>query len=426
MKNYYLNTKRFRRTISYNIIRVVISSVITVFVLLGIACGIVWHYRLQVFDLLAKNLSRDVTPQTAIPVSGGSTKITMPAEIIRSNGTVVDAVKIAKPAVVSVIVSKNVPTYNVTYQQQDLSPGISIQSPIYTPNGTEKKEVGSGSGFIISANGLIVTNRHVVVDKDAMYDFLLNNGKKYSAKVLARDSALDVAILKIEVTDLPHLSFADSDALEVGQSVIAIGNALGEFKNSVSVGVVSGLSRSIVAGDNAGMSELLDKVIQTDAAINPGNSGGPLLNLAGQVVGINVATVIGSSSVGFSIPINSVKSIINSVIKTGIIVRPYVGIRYIAITPEIKSKLTLPVDYGILIEKGDAASDVAVIPGSPADKAGIVEGDIILEVNSQKIHSDLASVIRGKKVGDSILCKVLSGGTEKSVTIKLEQAPSDM
>jgi serine protease Do len=310
-------------------------------------------------------------------------------------------------------------------------PDLFFQTPTYTQNGTEKEQVGGGSGFLISSDGMIVTNRHVVSDKTAEYTVFLNNGKKYTANVLARDPVLDIAIIKINPavgTIFPYLDLGDSDSLDVGQSVIAIGNALGEFKNTVSVGVVSGLSRSISASDNSGNSEQLSKVIQTDAAINPGNSGGPLLDLSGHVVGVNVAVAQGSESIGFSLPINSVKSAINSVMKTGKIVRPYVGIRYIPVTAELKAKNNLTVDYGILVQKGQTASELAVIPGSPADKAGILENDIILEINGQKIDQDknFAYLIRGKNIGNSITLKILSKGIEKTVTLKLEQAPDNM
>ena len=245
---------------------------------------------------------------------------------------------------------------------------------------------------------------------------------------MARDPVFDVAIAKITpsgLETLPYLELGDSDTLEVGQSVVAIGNALGEFKNTVSAGVVSGLSRSLIAGDNAGNSEQLDKVIQTDAAINPGNSGGPLLDLSGKVVGINVAVVQGSENIGFALPINSVKNVISSVRKTGKIIRPYVGIRYIPITPELKSKNNLSVDYGILVQRGSSANQLAVVPGSPADKAGIVENDIILEVNGQKINNEtnFATLIRGKNIGETLVLKILSKGLEKTVYLTLTQAP---
>ena len=198
----------------------------------------------------------------------------------------------------------------------------------------------------------------------------------------------------------PYLTLGNSDSLQVGQSVIAIGNALAEYRNTVSVGVISGLARSVVAGNSSGNTELLDHVIQTDAAINPGNSGGPLLNLSGQVIGVNVAIAQGSQNIGFALPINSVKSAIESVKTTGKIIRPYLGIRYVAINAEMKDKNNLTVDYGVLVKAGTNQNELAVIPGSPADKAGIVENDIILEVDGVKLDekNTLASIVRQKRL----------------------------
>ena len=205
---------------------------------------------------------------------------------------VVDAVKKTNPAVVSIMISKNVPKYEAYVdpnQQQDpfsdLFPGFSFNIPQYRQNGTGKKEIGGGSGFLVSSDGLIVTNKHVVNQKDVEYTVFTNDGKKHTATVVARDPVLDIALLKIVGSNFPYLTLGNSDSLQVGQSVVAIGNALAEFRNTVSVGVISGLARSVVAGDSSGNTELLDHVIQTDAAINPGNSGGPLLNLSGQVIG---------------------------------------------------------------------------------------------------------------------------------------------
>jgi len=241
---------------------------------------------------------------------------------------------------------------------------------------------------------------------------------------LARDALLDIAILKIDGYNFAFLELGDSDNLELGQSVIAIGNALGEFKNTISTGIISGLSRKVTAGDGRGMTELLDKVIQTDAAINPGNSGGPLLNLSGQVVGVNVAVVTGASNIGFALPINSVKSVISSVRKTGSIVRPYMGIRYVSITPELKIKNNLTMDYGILVQKGKDNTEPAVIPGSPAQKAGILENDIILMINGKKMDEDqnFAYLIREKKIGDKLTLYILSNGVYKTVTVVLEKS----
>jgi serine protease Do len=271
---------------------------------------------------------------------------------------------------------------------------------------------------------LIVTNKHVVDQKDVEYTVYTNDGKKHAAKVVAQDPVLDIALIKIEGSGYPYLSFGNSDSLLIGQSVIAIGNALGEFRNTVSVGVVSGLARSITAGNGSGKTENLDQVIQTDAAINPGNSGGPLLDLSGEVIGVNVAVAQGSQSVGFALPINSVKGAINSVKTTGKIIRPYLGVRYLAINQDIKDKNNLTVDYGVLVKPGSNPGELAVIPGSPADKAGIVENDIILEIDGVKIDekTSLASLIRQKNVGDVVILKILDKGVEKTVSVVLEAA----
>ncbi|MEK7069416.1 MAG: trypsin-like peptidase domain-containing protein, partial [Patescibacteria group bacterium] len=271
-------------------------------------------------------------------------------------------------------------------------------------------------------DGLIVTNIHVVEDTTAFYTVFTNDGRKHEAKVVARDPVLDIALIKIEGTGFPPLSLGNSDSLLTGQTVIAIGNALGEFKNTVSVGVISGLSRSVTAGSSFGKSELLDHVIQTDAAINPGNSGGPLLDLSGRVIGVNVAVVQGSQGIGFALPINSVKGAIESVKSTGKIVRPYLGVRYLAINSEMKEANNLSVDYGVLVKAGSGPTDLAIIPGSPADRAGIVENDIILSVDGIKITetSSLASIIRQKKVGETITLRILHKGVEKNVNVTLE------
>ncbi|MEK7586042.1 MAG: trypsin-like peptidase domain-containing protein [Patescibacteria group bacterium] len=432
------STRKFKEMFKDPVVRTVVVSFLTIVVTLGLIFGAAWYYRGKIFQLLATNyeINQKNSSSNLVfdPRSKEETSSSNGAPLVQAKeDNVVNAVKRAKPAVVSIIISKEVPKYDVSYDQGGdpfggMFPGFFFQTPTYKQNGTEKKQLGSGSGFLISSDGMIVTNKHVVADSDAIYEVLLNNGKKYTAKVLARDGVLDVAIVKISASDLPYLNLADSDTLDVGESVIAIGNALGEFKNTVSVGVVSGLSRSVVAGNGMGQSERLDKVIQTDAAINPGNSGGPLLNIHGDVIGINVAVVQGSSNVGFALPINSVKSAINSVKSSGKIVRPYVGIRYINVTAELKAKNNLTVDYGVLVQRGATTTDLAVVPGSPADKAGIVENDIILEIDGTKIdeNQNFAYLIRDKKVGDTVTMKVLSKGIVKTVTLRLEAAPDNL
>jgi len=416
---------------------VFLTSLVSVIIILLIGLSVIWHYRANVFSYFAKEYMKEV--QEPINPELGNTKteverIIEKQSIFSQESFVVDAVKKASPAVVSIVLSKNVPKYesyidpNSQYNPFDEMiggmPNFFFNVPQYRQNGTEKKEVGSGSGFFVSSDGLIVTNKHVVDQKDVEYTVFKNDGKKHTAKILARDPLLDVALIKIEGNNYSYLNLGNSDALQVGQSAIAIGNALGEFRNTVSVGVISGLARSITAGDMSGNSETLEKVIQTDAAINPGNSGGPLLNLYGQVIGINVAIVQGSQNVGFSLPINSIKSVINSVKTTGKIIRPYLGVRYVAINGDMKEKNNLTVDYGVLVKQGATASDLAVIPGSPADKAGIVENDIILEIDGVKLDdkNSLVSLIRGKNVGDVINLKILHKGVEKTVGVTLEVA----
>lgn len=220
--------------------------------------------------------------------------------------SVIGVVEKANPAVVAITISKNVPVYERYFEM--LPFGFVI--PRIRELGTEKVDVGGGSGFIVSPDGYIVTNRHVVNDEEAQYTVFLNDGKKYDARVVARDSELDLAIIKINGSSLPSLPFGDSDKIKVGQSVVVIGNALAEFRNTVSVGVISGLSRSITASDRRGRTEELDQLIQTDAAINPGNSGGPLLNLKGEVMGVSVAQAEGAENIGFAISGNSAKRMV--------------------------------------------------------------------------------------------------------------------
>ncbi|MEI7765276.1 MAG: trypsin-like peptidase domain-containing protein [bacterium] len=416
-----------------------ITSLVSLIIILAIGLGIIWHYRAKVFSYFAKEYITE--SQKIVDIGNSSTKsenekIIERQSILSQESLVVGVVKRTNPAVVSIVISKNVPKYEACSNgnQQEINPfgdmfgtmmpNFFFNSPQYCQNGTQKQDIGGGSGFFVTSDGLIVTNKHVVDQKDVDYTVFTNDGKKHSATVIARDSVLDIALIKITGNGYPYLNLGDSDTLQVGQSVVAIGNALGEFRNTVSVGVVSGLARSITAGDNLGNSETLDKVIQTDAAINPGNSGGPLLDLSGDVIGVDVAVAQGSQSVGFALPINTVKGAINSVKSTGKIVRPYLGVRYVAIDASMKEKNNLTVDYGVLVKPGTTASDLAVIPGSPADKAGIVENDIILEMNGIKIDdkNSLASLIRGKNVGDIINLKILHKGVEKIVGVTLEVA----
>lgn len=303
---------------------------------------------------------------------------------------------------------------------------VSITQKLTVTNvfGQSYQQEGSGTGFIITNDGLILTNKHVASDLNATYTVVLSDGKSYDAKVQSQDPFQDLAVLKIDAKNLPVVELGDSDQLAVGQWVVAVGNALGKFDNSVTVGVVSAKNRKIDATNQNGTSgETLDGMLQTDAAINSGNSGGPLVNLKGQVIGINTAVASNAQSIGFAIPINDAKTAIESIKTTGRIIRPYLGVRYLDITPDIAKSASLPVDYGALVKAGSGITDLAVIPGSPADKAGIVENDIILEVNGDKIdqNNSLIKLVQQYKVGDEIELKVLSKGKEKTVKVKLEE-----
>ncbi|MEK7124637.1 MAG: trypsin-like peptidase domain-containing protein [Patescibacteria group bacterium] len=335
---------------------------------------------------------------------------------------IIDSVKSASPSVVSIVILKQVPVY----EEQLINPfgdipGFNIVIPRQVQKGTELRQVGSGSGFIVSADGMVLTNKHVVLDANAQYKVITNDKKEYSAKVLARDPVQDLAVVKIEGTGFPAIKLGNSDGIQIGQGAIAIGNALGKFSNTVSVGVVSGLERTISASDSAGgFSEVLENIIQTDAAINQGNSGGPLLNLKGEVIGINVAMAQGAQTIGFAIPINIAKKGLDQVIKTNKITYPFLGIRYVLVDEQVKKENGLSVDYGALAQKG-VNGEPAISPDSAAQKAGLKDGDVILEINGEKItqNNSLAKIIQKYNPGDKIKLKVLRGNEELNLEATL-------
>ncbi len=342
---------------------------------------------------------------------------------------IIEVVNKASLSAVSVIVTKDLPVFEEFFYSpfeefKDFFGGqfFEFQIPQYRQKGTEKKEIGGGTGFIVSEEGMVLTNAHVVSDKEADYTILTNDGKKYPATVLARNTARDLAIIKFENKEkLPALKLGDSDQLKIGQTVVAIGNALGEFRNTISVGVISGLGRSLTAS-GGGLIQAVDDVIQTDAAINRGNSGGPLLNLRGEVVGINFAMAQGAENIGFAIPVNKAKKSIEQIKTLGKIVYPFLGVRYVLITQTIQQENNLPVDYGAWVVS-EQPGEPAVFPGSAAQIAGLKEGDIILEFNGEKITTEngLAKIIMKYNPGDKIALKLLREGKEKNISITLDE-----
>lgn len=340
----------------------------------------------------------------------------------------IEAVKKVLPSVVSIVISKFMPKV----KEMPIMPfggpfgqfGIPLpEEPLdglKGPSGeTEKVKVGGGSGFIIHPDGLILTNKHVVFDPEAEYTVITGDEKEHVGKVISRDPINDIAVLKINAKDLPVVRLGNSNKIELGQTVIAIGNALGLFTNTVSKGIISGLERKISASLGQGQqTESLRGVVQTDVAINQGNSGGPLINLDGEVVGINTAIIFGAQNIGFSIPINWAKADLEDIIKYGRIIRPFIGLRYVMLNKVLKDKYTLPVDYGALVIRDHVPGSEAVVANSPAGKAGIKENDIVLEINGDKLteKKELADVIQVCKVGDELELTVM----RKDKTMKLK------
>ncbi len=284
-------------------------------------------------------------------------------------------------------------------------------------------QTGGGSGFVIAPNGLILTNKHVVSERKAEYTVILSDGREFPATILSRDPINDVAILKIAADKLPAVKLGDATKLQLGQSLIAIGNALGIFRNTVSVGIVSGLSRSITAqADPSAPPQEMRGLIQTDAAINPGNSGGPIVDRDGSVVGVNAAIVAGAQAIGFAIPVNAARRDIDDIKKYGRIRRPLLGVRYVMIDKDLAAKMKLPAARGALVMR-ESVHDAAVVPESPAAVAGIRENDIILSMNGKTLDRDhpIQDFLENANVGDETDLLILRDGTERSVKLVLAE-----
>lgn len=339
-------------------------------------------------------------------------------QVVEEESAIIDAAETASDSVVSVVVSKDVTVFDEYFfnPYSDDPFGYFNDEDLET----EEKQVSAGTGFIVTGDGLVVTNRHVIDTQDANYAVYLNDGTRLEAKLLEADTLLDIALLQIDSDqEFKPLDLGASSELKVGQRVIAIGNALGQFSNSVSSGIVSSLSRDITA---VGSESTIEDLIQTDAAINPGNSGGPLLDINGNVVGVNVA-VADAENIGFAIKIDVVKDLLERFESTGSIARPVLGVRYRTITSEYAEQEDIVVDYGALIVGSNRRSEVGIVPGSPAEEADLEVGDIILEIDGVKLDEDnsLAEVIQNKFYGDEIEIKFLREGEEKNVNVELFQ-----
>ncbi len=337
--------------------------------------------------------------ETLLPL-GDKVRVTSEESVI------IDVVDSVSPSVVTVGINKTRRVGDI-FEFDPFDPFSPFQR---RPGKSEQIEQDIGSGFIVGADGLIVTNKHVVADTDAKYRVITKDDKTYDVVRIYRDPSNDMAILKINASGLPVVQMGDSDRIKVGQLAIAIGTALGEFRNTVTTGVVSGVGRGITAGspfENTG--ERLENVIQTDAAINPGNSGGPLLNSSGQVIGVNVAVSAAGQNIGFALPINVVKDALANFNQTGQFNRPYLGVQYRMIGRQM----------AILNDLPEGAYVMDVVSDTPAAKAGVKAEDIITKVNGEKLteSNDLAKVVGKKKVGDIVTLTIWRN--EKEVTISL-------
>ncbi len=318
--------------------------------------------------------------------------------------TIPDVIKKTSPALVSIILTK----HDARSQDQHDIPST---------------EVETGTGFFADKNGLVLTNRHVVFELNADYWVWWNN-KKYFAEILGRDHVNDVALLRIQEKRTPSIDLGDSSRIVLGEDVIALGNVFGELHNTVSAGIISGLSRNIYAVDEPYRKTFeLRGLIQTDAAINPGNSGGPLVNMRGQVIGINTATVSGYENIGFAIPINHARFDIQEIKKFGAIRKPYLGIRYITLDQSLAARYVLPVDHGAYVLREPEPDGLGIIPQSPADKAGLKEGDIIISCDNKQItyEKTLKDLIREKQIGSKVRLRVLRNGKYLETDLMIQE-----
>lgn len=341
-------------------------------------------------------------------------------EIVTSQSQLINSIaRTVGPSVVSV---------NVTSTSQSLG-------GFFNFGGLPQSEQSAGTGIILTANGLVITNRHVVPQGTTSVSVTLSDGTELKdVSVLGRtnpNDSLDVAFLKINKTEGKTLTPAilgDSSAVQVGDAVVAIGNALGQFQNTVTSGIVSGYGRSVQASSSNGSqsTENLNDLFQTDAAINEGNSGGPLVNMNGQVVGINTAIAGGAQNIGFAIPINDVIGLIKQIQSTGKLQQPYLGVYYIPVTADVAQQYNLSVQRGAWVPPASVLGQSPVISGGPADQAGLLEGDIVTKVDGTTIdqNNSLTSIIDKDQVGQTVNLTVVRGGKTISVKVTLAAAPT--
>lgn len=390
--------------------RIVLSVAVLAFLLIAVfGSKISYYWNKFNFPVLTMPGTFSSAPNKV--TNSGPEKV----KIVSEESLVIDLVKKVSPSVVTISV-KTPPTVSSRGQGDPFLEPFGIFND--TPGQSQPNSISQdiGSGFVISQDGLIVTNKHVVSDTESTYKVIMKDNKTYDVVKIYRDPVNDLSILKIDGSGLTPVQLGDSDKLQVGQFALAIGTALGEFRNTVTTGVISGLGRGITAGSPLeGAVERLDNVIQTSAAINPGNSGGPLIDSSGNVIGVNTAVSTSGQNIGFAIPINVIKDAIDNFNKTGQFSRPFLGVRYRII--DQKTALLNDVPAGALIQE--------VIAGSAADKGGVKVADIITKIDGKKVFGDessLAKEIGARKVGDKMSLEVWRDGQFKTLPVTLEEA----
>jgi serine protease Do len=342
----------------------------------------------------------------------------------RERSEIINTIKKVMPAVVSIAVKRPLKEVEAEFNKLPKPKrGMKYEMPADKIDSRNMVDVGGGSGFIADKSGYILTNKHILSESPAEYWVSLSDDGCYNAEIVARDPINDIAILKIETEfPLPYVTVGSSKNLELGQRVLAFGNALGMFRNTVSEGIISGLSRSVTAQGENDRTQELRGLIQTDAAINPGNSGGPLTDLYGQVIGINAAMVSGAENISFALPIRSAQKDLEDLHKYGRIRRPLLGIRYASINNEVRKKFNLSVEYGAIVTK-EHSFDQAVIDHSPAAEAGILEGDIILTWNGHKLTNKkgIPDFLENSEVGETITLVILRNNKPLEVELRLAE-----
>lgn len=327
--------------------------------------------------------------------------------VLQESAVIIDTVEELEPSVVS-IESEGGPQVDIFGREFE------------TPS-------GAGTGVVVSGDGVVLTNRHVVPEESEI-TITTSDGTVYEdVEVIDRDPFIDIAYLQLETEEeLKAVEIGDSDQVSVGQRVLAIGNALGEFSNTVTSGIISGIGRPIVARGQGQQTEQLQGLFQTDAAINPGNSGGPLVNIQGQVIGINTAVAGEAEGIGFAIPINQITAGLESIEEEGRLIKPFLGVRYFMLSPNIADEVGLEVDEGAYLS--DDATESPIVEGSPADAAGLEAGDVITHVDGNEINrsNNLATALGRYRAGDEVELRYIRDGEEYSVDVELDEAPTDL